>query len=142
MTCAAIVASPMGIHDVKLAFRRARFGIVSVAIASLVATLLGVTMVHAGNTVALRYRDRVIAQRDSTSRIIELYRENRRVAAAAVDAGANLAVATVTMLAGYWAPAAYAIAVYRGWLLGIVSVDDSHDSVFSNPIDAMYYLVT
>lgn len=60
-------------------------------------------------------------------------------AAAALDFGGNLAGATLTAAAGWYAPAPLPVAVYRGWIGGIVSVDANHRSRFRTVRGGTYY---
>jgi hypothetical protein len=46
------------------------------------------------------------------------------------------------MIGGYGVPAGYCIAGYRGWVGGVVSVDDAHHSRLRTPYEAFYYLTT
>lgn len=59
-----------------------------------------------------------------------------------MDYGANLLAAVASTLAGYWAPAVYPIAVYRGWVGGIVGVDGRHRNRLADSSERTYYLLT
>ena len=126
--------------NVVRALRRARFGIVIVAASYLAAVAAGMGMVHGGNGFALRYRDRLVAHANATSTISKELRENRAGAAAALDFGGNLTAGAASTVAGYWAPAVFPIALYRGWIGGIVSVDYEHHSRLSSWAEGSYYV--
>jgi len=49
---------------------------------------------------------------------------------------------TACLMAGYGCPRRLLVAVSRGWIGGIVSVDSAHRSRFARPYGAFYYLVT
>lgn len=59
-----------------------------------------------------------------------------------MDAAGNAVAGLLSMVAGYGVPAGYGVAAYRGWIGGIVSVDDAHRSRLARPFPAFYYLVT
>ena len=128
-------------EQINRALRRARFGILSIAAAYVLAVTVGIVMVHAGNGGALRYRDRLVSEANAKSAIFRALRNNDTKTAAALDFAGNLAGGTASLAAGYWAPAAYPIALYRGWIGGIVSVDGKHRSRFSSSPEATYYLL-
>lgn len=52
-----------------------------------------------------------------------------------------MAGATATAAAGWYAPAPFPLAVYRGWIGGIVSVDDKHQSRLRGWSGVYYFLV-
>ncbi|HEX7287372.1 MAG TPA: hypothetical protein VF532_14390 [Candidatus Angelobacter sp.] len=113
---------------IALALRRARVGILTMALAHAVGLGSGMLMVHAGNRFALNHRDRIISNARSSSPITRRLIQGQPAVAAALDCAANTLAATATALSGYWAPAPFPIALYRGWIGGVVSVDDQHRS--------------
>lgn len=132
--------------QITRALARARFGIASIAAAYVASVLAGIIMVSAGNSFAIRRRDSLVAHANATSSISRALQSNRLTTAAALDFGGNLAGATASLLAGYWAPAAYPIVLYRGWVGGIVSIERTtggkHRSRLADPPEARYYLIT
>jgi len=129
------------VTSVRRALYRARFGILTMAAACLLGLGAGAVMVHSGNRFALDYMDRIVAQAHNTSPILKAMKQGNRGTAAALDAGGNLIGAVATSLAGYWAPGAYLIALHKGWIGGIVSVDRKHRSRLVGA-EAAYYLPT
>jgi hypothetical protein len=127
--------------SITCALHRARLAIATVALAYVFAVAIGIIMVHSGNGAALRYRDRLVSSATANSPILRALRQNRLKTAAALDFAANLSAGTASVLAGYWAPGVYAIALYRGWIGGIVSVDHAHRSRFATPSEAIYFSV-
>lgn len=123
------------------ALHRARLGILSVAAAYVVAVAIGTAMVHTGNGFALRYRDRLVSHANETSTISKALRENRVKTAAALDFAGNLGGGAASTAAGYWAPAVFPIAIYRGWVGGIVSVGHEHHSRMASWTEGSYYIV-
>ena len=124
------------------AVRRARVGILTVAVAYLASAVVGMIIVSTGSDFALQHRDRIVSRTQQTSPILESLRKHRPAIAAAMDFAANLAGGTASTLAGYWAPGVYLIAIYRGWVGGIVSVDRQHQSRLALQTEARYYLLT
>ena len=60
--------------------------------------------------------------------------------AAFFDAAGNLVGGTSSGLLGLFPPAGYGMAVFRGWIGGIVSVDGNHRSRFASARSAAYYV--
>lgn len=133
--------SPLG-SDIQRGLRRAKFGILTVGIAYVLALGIGFAMVHAGNSFALAYSDRIVSKAVANSSISRALDQGHPVAAAVLDFGANSLAGLASTLTGYWAPAVYPIAIYRGWVGGIVSVDRKHRSRLRNPSEGRYYLIT
>jgi hypothetical protein len=136
----------MRLHQVTtrigFALTRARFGIKTVAAAYVLGLFAGAFMVHFGNGFALRYRDRLVGDAVKTSTILQRSQKGNRLAAASLDASGNAAAGLVSLLAGYCVPAGYWIALERGWIGGIVSVDGDHRSRLKGVHEAFYYVVT
>lgn len=128
--------------DIQRALCRAKFGILTVGIAYVLALGMGLAMVHAGNSFALAYSDRIVANASASSSILHALDQGHPFAAAALDFGANSLGGLASTLAGYWAPAVYPVAIYRGWIGGIVSVDRRHHSRLKNASGRRYYLIT
>jgi uncharacterized membrane protein SpoIIM required for sporulation len=120
---------------------RARKPILTFALTYLVAVFAGVIMVHAGNPLSLATRDRIV-EAAQTSSILQAFHRGSRLSAAALDFGANLIAACAGTISGLSIVVPYPIAAYRGWVVGIVSVDSAHVSRLADPASALYYLVT
>lgn len=127
--------------NIARALSRARFGILTISLTYLFSALTGVVMVHAGNHFALARRDRIVS-RAQDSVILRELEKGLGFRAALLDFAANLGLGGITStLAGRWAPAPYPIAMYRGWVGGIVSVDSAHRSRLGHRNQAMYYVL-
>lgn len=124
------------------ALRRARFGILTVALAYGLSVAVGFAMAQSGNHFALGHRDKLVSRAQASSPILRALHGGRPAIAAALDCGANLLGGAASTLAGYWAPAVYPIALYRGWVGGIVGVDGNHRSRLADPPERTYYLLT
>ncbi|MGO9241497.1 MAG: hypothetical protein ACLQBJ_11870 [Bryobacteraceae bacterium] len=124
------------------ALKNARFGIWSIALAYAVGLSAGFVMVHAGNRRALDYRDKLVGTAQRESPILKQYQKANRLAAAGLDAAGNAFGGASSLVAGYCPPAGYGVAVFRGWVGGVVSVDGEHRSRLAKPYEAFYYLVT
>lgn len=110
------------------------------ALAQVIGLASGIVMAHSGNQFALNYRDRIIANARASSPILRHLNQGKPLRAAAGDAAGNLLAASATGAAGYWAPAALPIALFRGWIGGIVSVDDRHRSRMRTFRSGSYYV--
>jgi hypothetical protein len=126
----------------RRALARARLGILTVAVVYALSVTAGAVMVHSGNGFALRYRDNLVGTAQSESPILRRYQRGNFLAAAGLDALGNAASGLLSVPAGYCPPAGYGLAAFRGWIGGVVSVDDAHRSRLSKPYGSFYYLVT
>lgn len=104
--------------------------------------LAGLFLVHSGNRYSLHYRDKLIGKADRESVILRQLQHGHSLTAAALDASANAFAGFLSIPAGYCPPAGYAVAAFRGWIGGIVSLDDHHRSRLATSFGAFYYLTT
>ena len=123
------------------AVSRARLPILSVALTYLVSVVLGLVMVHAGNDLARGYRDRVVAQAQSSSSLVALERDERW-RAALLDFAGNVFAAFIDSVLGLGVLLSYPSVAYRGWIGGIVSVDSAHVSRLTDVREGAYYVTT
>jgi hypothetical protein len=124
------------------ALRHARLGIWTTALVYVLSVLTGLFLVHSGNRYSLNYRDQLIGKADRESVILKQLQHGHSLTAAALDGTANAAAGFLSMLSGYCPPAGYAVAGFRGWIGGIVSVGDRHRSRLATSFEAFYYLTT
>lgn len=124
---------------VRLAIHRARFAVLLMGCAYSIGLIAGIVSVHMGHQRSLAFRDRVVSNAQASSPILRYSRKGQPIAAAALDCAGNLVGATATAAAGWWAPAPFPIAIYRGWIGGIVSVDHNHRSRFRATESGLYY---
>ena len=99
---------------VQLAVHRARLGLVLMGCAYAFGLLVGMVSVHAGHQWSLSFRDRIVSNAQASSTILRYANGNHPIAAAALDFGGNLLGATLTAAAGWYAPAPFPLAIYRG----------------------------
>lgn len=125
--------------QVQVALHRARLGVILMACAYGVGLIVGMVSVHLGHQRSLAYRDHIVSKAVASSPILHYLSEGHPIAAAALDFGGNLMGATLTACAGWYAPAPFPLAIYRGWIGGIVSVDSSHRSRFRTMKGGLYY---
>jgi hypothetical protein len=103
----------------------------------------GVLMTHRGNQLALAYRDTLVARAHRVDPASRADRAGSHLTAAAVDFSRNLGLAAIPeTIGGLTLVLPVGIALYRGWIGGIVSVDRSHQSRLRRARSATYYLVT
>ncbi len=126
------------------ALKRARIPILTVALTYLVSVLVGIGMVHSGFAFAIATRDRIVSQAysgsDPTTTALQ---SGKRLQAALSDFSRNLLVGAVPdTITGLGVIFPYPLIAYRGWVGGIVSIDQDHSSRLSQPGEALYYLVT
>ena len=128
-------------RSVMRALHRARIPIFTFALTYLLAVLVGIGMVHSGNDFALSRRD-VFVARAQTSPILKAFHEDNRLGAAFLDFGGNFLAGCANTISGLSIIVPYPIAAFRGWVVGIVSVDSSHVSRLAESKDAIYYILT
>ena len=131
------------IVEVRSALTRARPGILTIASTYALSLTTGILMAHLGNRFALDYRDSIVARahRDDPAARADDAGEHGK--AAAVDFSRNLGLAAVPeTIGGLTLVLPVALAAYRGWVGGIVSIDRRHESRLRHVRSAVYYLVT
>lgn len=128
-------------HSVMRALHRARIPILTFSFTYLIAVLVGIVMVHLGNDFALSSRDALVA-RAQTSHILIAFHEGDRLCAALLDFGGNFLAACANTISGLSIIVPYPIAAFRGWIVGIVSINSSHVSRLTDTEDALYYTLT
>jgi len=126
------------------AVKRARIPILTVALTYGLTVVIGILMVNLHVQFALDYRDKIVNQAYSGSNTtINALQSGNRLQAALSDYVGNLFLgAFPDTLAGLGIVTSYPLIAYRGWIGGIVSVDQQHISRLSTPSEALYYLVT
>ena len=134
----------IAISTIFLAIRRSRIPILTIALAHLTGVLIGILMVHGGVSLALDTRDSIVGRvYNGSDPTINALQNGQPLIAALSDFGANLFQGAVpSTLSGLGVIFPYPIALYRGWVGGIVSVDGSHISRFAQPGEAVYYVIT
>lgn len=126
------------------AVERARLPILTVALTYVLTVLAGILMVDFHVQFALNYRDQLVNQayngKDAT---INALQSGNRLQAALSDFSGNLFLGAVpSTIAGLGIIMPYPLVAFRGWVEGIVSVDQQHISRLAQPSEAIYYLVT
>jgi len=124
---------------VQLAIKRARLGLLLIGCAYVTGLMVGIVSVHTGHQRSLAFRDRIVSKAQSSSPILRYADKGHPIVAAALDFGGNLLGATLTAGAGWYAPAPFPLAIYRGWIGGIVSVDGHHRSRFRTMDSGLCY---
>ena len=123
---------------------RARIPILTVALTYVFSVLLGIFMVDFHVQFALDYRDQLVNQAyNGSNATINALQSGNRLPAALSDFSGNLFLGALpNTIAGVGIITAYPLAAYRGWIGGIVSVDQQHLSRLAQPSEAIYYLAT
>ena len=124
------------------AVKRARIPILTIAATYGVFILVGLVMVHTGNSFALTQYDQIVnqAQQDSTAQAVN---QGNHLGAALQDFVGNLVLGAVPKtVSGFGIIFPYPLVAYQGWVGGIVSVRGDHTSRFNDFRPAFYYLLT
>ena len=136
------MAPMLGLTSISHALRRARVAILSIAFLYTLSLLVGTTMVQTGYQPALAYRDYIVSNAQSDSTLVALNSGNR-LGAALRDFYGNLVLGAVpNTLGGLGVIFPYPFVAYRGWIGGIVSVNNAHVSRLATFSGAFYYLTT
>jgi len=123
------------------AVKRARFCIVTVALAYVVSVLVGMAMVHSGNRFALGYRDRIVGKAMQSDPSALALQQGNKTTGALLDFTGNLFLGAVPQtISGLGIVPPYYFALFRGWVGGIVSVGNDHRSRLADPSERAYYL--
>ncbi len=125
------------------AVARARWYIFTVAGIYGLSILVGIVMVHAGNTFALTNRDQLVNQAVQQDSATLAAIRGDDFEAALRDFAGNLVVGAVPKtIMGFSIILPYPWVAYQGWVGGIVSVRGDHTSRLNDPRSAAYYLLT
>ncbi len=132
------------IHSVGASLKRARMPILTVVLFYAVAVIAGILMVNLGSQFALQTRDQIVGRAYSGSDpTINAFQSGSRFQASFSDFSRNLVFGAVPdTVGGLGVVFPYFVTAYRGWVGGIVSVDQNHTSRLAQPSEAAYYLVT
>jgi len=134
---------PDFIDTVGRAISRARWSIITIAATYAVSILVGIVMVHTGNSYALNRRDQIVNQANQQSATMQAANRGQDLRAALSDFAGNLFVGAVPKtISGFTVVFPYPLVAYQGWVGGIVSVRGDHTSRFNDSRPAFYYLLT
>jgi uncharacterized membrane protein SpoIIM required for sporulation len=126
-----------------LSVRRARGGIAVIAVTYFISVTTGLVMAHAGSSLALSFRDRLVAKAHEADPAARANDRGAPGTAAALDFSRNLGLAAIPeTIGGLTLVMPVGLAAYRGWVGGIVSVDHRHVSRLREPASALYFIVT
>jgi hypothetical protein len=122
------------------ALHKARTWILAVAAAHVLALIAGAVIVHAGYPPALAYRDRLVSQARQSDPVSLAFQRGQNLRAGLLESARTLWVCVAVAVTGLTVVSPFALAAYRGWIGGVVSVDDNHVSRLRDPAQAVYYL--
>ncbi len=131
------------LNQVRCAVRHARAGILIIGATYAASLTVGIVMAHTGNSFALAYRDSLVARAHRADPAARANDAGAHGVAAAIDFSRNLGLAAIPeTIGGLTLVLPVALASYRGWVGGIVSVNRNHQSRLHRARSAVYYLVT
>jgi uncharacterized membrane protein SpoIIM required for sporulation len=132
-----------GLRGVVRALQHARKAIISVALLYALSVTVGAVMVQAGYQPALSYRDSMVNTARATDSVFAALDSGDRLGAALLDFYGNLVLGAVpNTLGGLGVVFPYPLVAFRGWVGGIVSVNDAHVSRLATFNGGTYYLIT
>jgi hypothetical protein len=98
-------------------------------------------MVAAHDNFAFRFRDKLISNASATSDTLKSLKSGHRLRAAFLDFAGNLLLgAAPNTAAGLSVVLPFPMAAFRGWVGGVVSADNNHESRLAHLKPAIYYL--
>jgi Stage II sporulation protein M len=124
------------------AVTRARAAILSVALTYVVSVSIGLVLANTGNGLALAHRNKIVGTAQTNDLAAVSNNRGQPVRAALLDWGGNLRGAAVDSVLGMGVVFIYPMVVYRGWVGGIVSVEQDGTSRLRKPLTAAYYFLT
>lgn len=97
---------------------------------------------HNGSSYALSYRDKLVGRAQKTDKAAINYAKGKHFSAALADFSENLVLGAVPQtLAGFSIVIPFFTVAVQGWVGGIVSVDDKHQSRLAKFKPACYYFL-
>jgi hypothetical protein len=122
------------------ALARARAPILWIGATYLLSVTVGAGMVHAHNSLALRFRDKLVGDAQQTD-VLRAMNRGLPLRAAAGDFAGNLFLGAVpSTVMGLSVVMPFPWVAFRGWVGGIVSVDGKHLSRLRDVRERLYYL--
>jgi len=125
------------------ALHRAHRCILVIAMTYAISLGIGILMVHGGSEFALSYRDSLVARAHRDDPASRANDAGQHLRAAVIDFSRNLFMAAIPeTIGGLTLVLPIGLAAYRGWVGGIVSVGQYHQSRLTQLWPATYYLTT
>ena len=128
--------------SIRQAIKRARVWIISIFLIYCLSCSIGIILSHQGNHFALNIRDKIVNKALTSDKASKDYQKGNKLRAAVYDFCGNLflgAVPQTVMGLGIIIP--FITVPVQGWIAGIVSVDNEHQSRLRNIRSAAYYLI-
>lgn len=127
-------------NKLAAALYRARWSIITAGLVHFASLAAGMAMAHLGIPFALTYRDRLVGRALASDPVSRAYQRGAGVTASLLEAARTEVGCVAVGVTGLTVIAPIALAGYRGWIGGIVSVDGSHASRLRQWRQAAYYL--
>lgn len=130
------------VSTILRAVTRARAAILSVALTYVASVAIALVLAQTGNGVALAHRNRIVGAAQTNDLSALANKRGQPVRAALLDWSGNLCGAAVDSVLGMGVAFIYPMVAHRGWVGGIVSVEQDGTSRLRKPSTATYYLLT
>jgi hypothetical protein len=122
------------------ALRKTRAWILAIAVVHVLAVIAGAALVHGEYEPALAYRDRLVDQARQSDPVSLASQRGEHLRAALAEAARTQWICVAVAVTGLTVVSPFALATYRGFVGGVVSVDGNHISRLRQPDQAVYYL--
>jgi uncharacterized membrane protein SpoIIM required for sporulation len=130
------------VSTILRAVSRARAAILSVTLTYVVSVAIGLVLAHTGNSLALAHRNKIVGAAQTNDVSAMANNRGQPLRAALLDWSGNLRGAAVDSVLGMGVAFIYPMVAYRGWVGGIVSVENDGTSRLRKPLQAAYYFLT
>jgi hypothetical protein len=129
------------VRDTIRALRRSERWVVAILLIYAVSIGSGIVMVQVGNEFALAYRDSIVSNANQNDRASIAFQNGNPMLGALWDFADNLALGAVpSAIAGLSILIPFPLTAFRGWVGGIVSVNQDGVSRFASLGSATYYV--
>lgn len=127
---------------VLLAIRNCKKWILTIFVIYSITCSTGIIMVHSGNKFSLAYRDKIVGNAMSNDDASINYNKGNRFKAAMIDFTGNLFRSSIPQtFMGLGVIFPFITSGYQGWIGGIISVDELHQSRLKKIKSAFYYFI-
>jgi len=125
----------------SLSLKRCRKWILVIFIIYNISCFTGILLVHKGNSFSLSYADKIVGNAVKNDQASVNYLSGNKFKAALIDFSSNVYGSVIQTFMGLSIVVPYFSVAYQGWVGGIVSVDNNHQSRLKTFKSAAYYFI-
>lgn len=128
-------------NSISLTLRSCKKWIAAIFILYSISCCTGIILVHHADSFTLSFRDRIVGDAIKNDKASINYNAGNRLAAAFIDCSGNIYSSVIQTFLGLSVVIPYFTVAYQGWIGGIVSVNNDHQSRLKNIQSAAYYFI-